>query len=182
MGNSREWWRSVTDGYEPRGARVHPQRAPIRRIRHDGPVTQTPAGWFPDPQQPGQQRYWDGAEWTAHTQPLSGPVPPPETSGKATTSLILGILSLIACAFFTGIPAMITGRGAMKEIDASGGTLGGRGLAQAGFWTGLVGTILGTCALGAVIALFAFGASLESEFNESCTTIDDGNSFSIECN
>ncbi len=31
----------------------------------------TPAGWYPDPQAPGQLRYWDGAGWTAHVQPRS---------------------------------------------------------------------------------------------------------------
>jgi Protein of unknown function (DUF2510) len=28
-------------------------------------------GWFPDPQVPGQMRYWDGAVWTANTSPQS---------------------------------------------------------------------------------------------------------------
>jgi uncharacterized protein YbjQ (UPF0145 family) len=26
-------------------------------------------GWYPDPQAPGQVRYWDGAAWTEHVQP-----------------------------------------------------------------------------------------------------------------
>lgn len=26
-----------------------------------------PSGWFPDPENPAQQRYWDGAQWTEHT-------------------------------------------------------------------------------------------------------------------
>jgi hypothetical protein len=26
-----------------------------------------PAGWYPDPQDAQQQRYWDGATWTGHT-------------------------------------------------------------------------------------------------------------------
>ena len=30
---------------------------------------QTPPGWYP---QGGQQRYWDGTQWTEHTAPLAG--------------------------------------------------------------------------------------------------------------
>jgi len=29
-----------------------------------------PPGWFPDPGDPGQLRYWDGTDWTAHVGPL----------------------------------------------------------------------------------------------------------------
>lgn len=35
-------------------------------------VTQSqipPEGWFPDPQAPGQLRYWSGSAWTEHTAP-----------------------------------------------------------------------------------------------------------------
>ena len=39
-------------------------------------MTQPPAAWFPDPVQPGQLRYWDGAQWTPHVAPLPvAPVP-----------------------------------------------------------------------------------------------------------
>jgi endonuclease YncB( thermonuclease family) len=35
--------------------------------------TTVPAGWYPDPDVSAQQRYWDGAAWTAHTAPVSAP-------------------------------------------------------------------------------------------------------------
>jgi len=31
----------------------------------------TPAGWYPDPMQPGGQRYWDGTTWTDQFQPAA---------------------------------------------------------------------------------------------------------------
>jgi uncharacterized RDD family membrane protein YckC len=39
----------------------------------------TPAGWYPDPSVPGQQRYWDGNAWTEHTtpDPSAAPTAPP---------------------------------------------------------------------------------------------------------
>jgi uncharacterized RDD family membrane protein YckC len=35
----------------------------------------TPPGWYPDPQNPAQQRYWDGATWSEATQPAAGAAP-----------------------------------------------------------------------------------------------------------
>jgi hypothetical protein len=128
-------------------------------------VTLTPAGWFPDPQTPGQLRYWDGAGWTAHTQPGGVGVAAPNAEG-AVASLVLGIASIaVGCAFVTGIPAMVLGRRAIKQVDASGGRLGGRGMAQAGFWTGLAGTVIGLLTLVFVVVVFAFTASTSDGFN-----------------
>jgi uncharacterized RDD family membrane protein YckC len=33
----------------------------------------TPAGWYDDPQDPAQQRYWDGAAWSGHLRPRQQP-------------------------------------------------------------------------------------------------------------
>lgn len=34
------------------------------------PSALPPANWYPDPQTPGQLRYWDGQRWTQHVHPL----------------------------------------------------------------------------------------------------------------
>jgi len=38
-------------------------------------------GWYPDPVTAGQQRYWDGAQWTENVAPLP-PGPPPMAPGS----------------------------------------------------------------------------------------------------
>lgn len=37
------------------------------------PVSSTPAGWYPDPDGSGGQRYWDGSTWTTHRAPGTAP-------------------------------------------------------------------------------------------------------------
>lgn len=51
-----------------------------------------PPAWHPDPSDPNQLRWWDGSQWTSHTQPLTPnleqptPATPPQQtlSGQAT--------------------------------------------------------------------------------------------------
>jgi hypothetical protein len=38
----------------------------------------TPAGWYPDPDGTGGQRYWDGTAWTEHQTPAQQQPPAPE--------------------------------------------------------------------------------------------------------
>ncbi|WP_323792799.1 DUF4190 domain-containing protein [Nocardioides sp.] len=94
---------------------------------------------------------------------------PQGTSGKATTSLVLGILSLLCFGLLSGIPAMIIGRSATKEIDASHGSIGGRGLATAGFVTGLIGTVFSTLGIIAMVLALGLGSAGTVTFQEACT-------------
>jgi Domain of unknown function (DUF4190) len=108
--------------------------------------------------------------------PPGPPVPPvAPTSSKATTSLVLGIVSLVMCGLFLGIPAMIVARQAKREIAASQGRLGGEGLATAGFVTGLIGTIWSVLGAILLIVVIAVGGVAAYEFGQSCETVTDEN-------
>jgi Domain of unknown function (DUF4190) len=102
------------------------------------------------------------------------PVPPPPTSGKATTSLVLGVVSLFFCGFFTGIPAIIVGISARREIRASNGALSGDGLALGGIITGILGTLWTLVAAGILVALLVFGANVVEDYDEACDNVRNG--------
>src|SRR5437899_13002769 len=71
----------------------------------------------------------------------NGVPPKPPSEGKAVLSLVLGILSFFICGL-TGIPAVVLGFSAKSDIRASGGMVGGSGLATAGIVTGFAGTAM----------------------------------------
>ncbi len=74
--------------------------------------------------------------------PAAGaPVTPRKTASLAIWSLVLGILSLLCCTIFAAIPGVICGHKALNRINASGGTLDGKGLAIAGLVTGYAGIL-----------------------------------------
>lgn len=73
---------------------------------------------------------------------------PPPNSGKAVTALVLGILGIVVCQVL-GVAAIIVGKQANDEIAASGGRLGGEGLAKVGIILGWVAVAL--LALGALV-------------------------------
>ena len=61
---------------------------------------------------------------------------------RGTLILILGILSLVCCTIFTGIPAWIMGSADLKEMDAGTMDPEGRGITNAGKICGMIGCIL----------------------------------------
>ena len=64
------------------------------------------------------------------------PLPETQTDGKATTSMILGILSLLCFSILTGIPAIILGHMSRSNIRKSVGRLKGEGMALTGLILG----------------------------------------------
>ena len=111
-----------------------------------------PGGGYGAPPPPG------GYGGAPPPPPGYGPGPggsgaPPRNNTKAVWALVLGILGLICCGFFTGIPAIILGKQAQKEIDSSAGTLTGRGMATAGFVLGIIACVWGVIS----IILYATG-------------------------
>jgi hypothetical protein len=95
----------------------------------------------------------DGPETTTTREPSQAAAAPQEapatsgrTSGRATTSLILGILSIPVSiipllAWVLGVVAIVLGTTARGEIRRTG--IGGNGRAMAGIICGVIGIVLG---------------------------------------
>lgn len=86
----------------------------------------------------------------------------PQQSSTALIALILGIVSFIGPSIFTAIPAVILGRNARRDIQASNGQLTGDGMAQAGVilgWINIGLTVLLFCAICVVPFLLAAAGS-----------------------
>ena len=78
--------------------------------------------------------------------------------------MVLGILGTVLCCVFAGVPAIILGNIAKKEIDASQGMQEGRGMAMAGLILGIISTVLSVLYyifIGVVIGTDGFGEGLE---------------------
>lgn len=86
----------------------------------------------------------------------SSPAPAQGENTKAIITLVLGILSLICCGFFAGIPAIFVGRSELKAIDEGRSPESNRTLTKVGFILGIVGTILSALATLAYVGIIVF--------------------------
>ena len=84
-------------------------------------------------------------------QPFPPSAPAPK-SGLSVTSLILGILSLVACSIFTGVPAIITGHIAHSRAKKQPELFGGAGMALTGLIMGYISTALSLLIIPAILA------------------------------
>ncbi len=126
----------------------------------DSQGTPAYAAPYQAPQQPyGQPAYGQG--FAATSQSL----------GKATTSMVLGIIGLatipvcgVLLTLFLAPAAFFTGRSAAKQIEAEPGRYTNPGQAKAGWIMGIVGIVLTLLGIVLIAALIALGAFSESDF------------------
>lgn len=90
--------------------------------------------------------------------PMPGGYYPAPPHPQSMTALILGIVGLLCCALASPF-AIWLGSKSMKEIDASGGQLSGRGQAQAGFILGIVGAVIWVLGIAFYVAMFGLAVS-----------------------
>ncbi len=113
-----------------------------------------PNPYQPGPYQPGQQVPYGMPQYL----PGYGPIAPDHP--QATTVLVLGILGIVVCGLLAPF-AWVMGTRVVREIDASGGAIGGRSNANVGRILGIVVSVLmiATLALGilGVAIYFATG-------------------------
>ncbi|GAB17098.1 hypothetical protein GOEFS_019_00110 [Gordonia effusa NBRC 100432] len=88
---------------------------------------------YPQPGYPVQQPY--GVQYPGYGYA------PRSTNGKAVASMILSLLGIFATCGVLGIPGVILGHIAKKEIDESNGTQDGAGMALAGIIMGWISVV-----------------------------------------
>ncbi len=106
-------------------------------------------------QQPGQPQYQPPTRYPQQPAPVYQS--PPNAPG-AVPALILGIVGLVLCGIAAPF-AWWQGQSAERAIEASGGTLGGKGMATTGKILGIVGTAILALGLVALIVVVIVGAA-----------------------
>ena len=112
------------------------------------PVANAPAAQAPQPpastspwlNPPAQGQYPGQGQYPPAQYP-GGYFPPPQqapTDGKATASLVFGILSILCLGILAGIPAIILGHLSRGEVKRSMGRVSGAGMALAGLIMGYI--------------------------------------------
>jgi hypothetical protein len=113
----------------------------------------TPAGWYDDPEQPGQQRYWDGNAWTEHRAPgAAAPTPPPAAAPVAPAPPPAAAPTPPPTAAPPASPPPTPGAPAFAPIPPPPGAAPARSSPK-GLWIALI--VIGVVLVLAVLAIMA---------------------------
>lgn len=125
-----------------------------------------PAGWYADPTDAGQQRYWDGTAWTDHVAPAAGGGPTSSGGAGATTMAAAtgapdtwtwqSVLATILCCNILGVVGVLNAGRAEAAVRAGDMASANRYAADARRWTlwaafgwlAVVGLFVGFAAVG----------------------------------
>lgn len=136
------------------------------------PTSSVPGGWYPDPENEGTERYWDGWAWSEQRRPAQGyelvapvvlraPLQQSPSNPQAVTALSCGASASVFgaipftfwIAFPLGIIAIIFG--ALGRSKAQREPLAGkRSMATWGLGLGVAGLVLGLVGLILVLTVF----------------------------
>ena len=111
-----------------------------------------PQEWLPDPTGRHDLRWWNDDPGTGTLPPPppkgTGPGAPQKRSGRATASLVLGIVGILVFPVVCSTLAIIFGALALRDIG-EGNQVAGRKMAWWGLGLGIAGLVIG-------IALIAY--------------------------
>ena len=81
---------------------------------------------------------------------------------RGTLILVLGILSLVMCGFFTGIPAWIMGRNDLRKIKDGLMDPEGEATTKGGMICGIICCVISLLSIIGIVLLILLGIGLES--------------------
>jgi Domain of unknown function (DUF4190)/Protein of unknown function (DUF2510) len=104
-----------------------------------------PPGWYPEPNEPERERYWDGERWGARRKE---PRPTGRANRLAVTALILACFGPFLVG---GILATVFGIVSLEEIEDSEGAERGQSIARWAIGLGFVNIVVSAIVIALVV-------------------------------
>lgn len=109
-----------------------------------------PANWYPAPDDPSRERWWNGAEWSETFRPAGQAAPPPVPTYGQPLPYTTGYshpqygaaVPTNGLASIAGIALSGVGLARARQAEASGGVAVGKSAATAGLVIGIISLVL----------------------------------------